>query len=138
MPNDADQLRQVAAQFEHMAEAVDDFRQQHFDELTADQRARLEQFVQQLDDIHDQITALAIDKTLDALRGDLDRIASATMQAQQALKHLNTVAEIVKVVSAAAELGEAIATADYGAIPQAIEDIVQAVPHQSDKNNAPQ
>jgi len=137
MPNDADQLRQVAAEFQRMSEAVDDFRQQHFDALTADQRARLEQFVQRLDDIHDQLTGLAIDKTLDALRGDLDRIASVTTQAQQALKHLNTVAEIVKIVSAAAELGQAIATADYGAIPQAIEDIVQALPQKSDKNNTP-
>ncbi len=134
MANGADRARQLASLFSEMSETVDAYRTQHFDQLTAEERERLEQFIQQLDDIHDGFTAVAIQQTLDAIRGDLDRITEVTAKAQQSLRHLNTIAEIAKVVSAAAELGEAILTGDYGAIPQSIQDVVQAVSQPADKN----
>ncbi len=134
MSNTADQARQLANLFSRMSETVDAYRTQHFAELAPEERDELEDRIQQLDDIHDDFTAIAIEDTLNSIKGDLDRIANVTTQAQQALHHLNTVAAIIKVASAASELGEAIVTADYGAIPQAIVDLIQAVPKTADKN----
>lgn len=130
----ADQARQLADLFSQMAETVDAYRTQHFEKLTADERNQLEQVIQHLDDIHDQFTAIAIQDTLNSIREDLGQIRVLTTQAEQSLRHLNTVAEIVKVISATAELGQDIFTADYGAIPQAIKDLAQAVAETADKN----
>jgi|GEM_PF-2914722 len=136
--SNADQARKLADLFANMAQSVDAYRSQHFEELSPDDRARLEDCIQKLDDSHDKFTAVAIQDTLNAIQDDLDRVVSVTTQAEQALKHLKTVAEISKVVSAAAELAMTIATADYGAIPSAIQDVVQAVQNDStpgaDKN----
>lgn len=134
MLNAADAARQLAALFSRFSESVDAYRTQYFAQLTPEERHQLEGRIQQLDDIHDRFTEIAIEDTLNSIKGDLDRITAATTQAQQSLAHLNTVADIVNVVSAASALGEAILTADYGAIPQAILDLIQAVPKKADKN----
>ncbi len=134
MLNAPDQARHLASLFSQMSETVDAYRTQAFAQLTPEERNQLEDGIQQLDDIHDAFTAIAIEDTLNSIEGDLDQITTVTTQAQQSLRHLNTVAQIVKVVSAASELGEAIVTADYGAIPQAIKDLIQAVPKTADKN----
>ena len=134
MPNDTDPARQLAALFAQMCDSVDAYRTHHFGELTAEERERLEQQIQRLQDVHDDLTSTAIQDTLAAIKGDLDHIILVTSQAQQTLAHLNTFAEVIKIVSAASELGEDIAIADYGAIPQALEDILQAVPKKPDKN----
>ncbi len=134
MPDSADQARQLAALFLEMSQAVDSFLNRNFDRLTPADRQALEQWIQTLEDIHDRFTAAAIQATLDAIRQDLDTITHVTGEAQTSLRHLNSVAEVVKLVSAAAELAEDIFIADYGAIPQAIKDIVQAIPKKADEN----
>ena len=134
MGQTADQLRQLAELFSKMSETVDGFRTQHFEQSTPEERLRLEQLFQQLCDLHDQFTTLAIDSTLQELESQLADIVSVTSEAQHALQHLNTVAEITGLVSASAQLGADILTADYGAIPRAIKDIVQAL-HQTAKRN---
>lgn len=134
MFNSAAPARQLASLFSRISESLDAYRNRYFAELTPEQRDELEDRIQQLDDIHDGFTAIAIQDTLNSIKGDLDQITTATTQAQQSLRHLNTVAQIIKVASAASELGQAIVTADYGAIPQAIKDLIQTVPKTADKN----
>lgn len=114
-----------------MSAIVDDYRSRHFDELAPEERLRLEQLFQELCDIHDQFTVLAIEETLQGVQADLDEIVSVTGEAQRSLEHLNKIAEITALVSATVELGTDITTADYGAIPQALREIAQALPKQS-------
>jgi hypothetical protein len=128
MAQTADQARQLADLFSKMSGTVDDYRAQHFEELAPEERLRLQQLFQQLCDLHDQFTALAIENTLSAIASDLDHIVSVTGEAQRSLQHLQTIAEITNLVSAAAELGADISTADYGAIPHAITNIIHALP----------
>lgn len=133
MGQTADQVRQLADLFTEMSSTVDDYRAQHFDQLDPEERLRLEQLFQELCDLHDQFTALAIQNTLDAIESDLGQIVSVTGEAQRSIAHLNTIAEITKLVSATAALGSDIAVADYGAIPRAIQEILQALPKRSDQ-----
>lgn len=134
MSNSSDQAQQLADLFSRISDAVDQYRTRQFDTLTPQERDRLEDLIQQLDDIHDRFTATAIQDTLNAIRDDLGRITQITDEARQSVEHLNTTAEVVKLVSAVAELGEAIIVGDYGAIPQSIKDLAQAFPQKSDKN----
>lgn len=103
----------------------------HFAELTQDQLDFFNGVIRQLDDTHDRLIAMAIQETLDALKDDLGEIAGITRKAEQALKHLNTIAKITKIAAAVAELGADITTADYGAIPSALTDLAEALPGQA-------
>lgn len=133
MEQTADQIRALANLFANMSSTVDDYRSQHFTELDASERLRLEQLFQQLCDLRDQLTALAIQNTLDAVASDLNQVVTLTAQAKQALAHLQTTAEIANLVAAAAGLGADISTADYGAIPEDIEQLIQALQKKSDQ-----
>ncbi len=127
MGQTADQIRQLAQVFTEMSSAVDNYRTQHFDELDTAERLRLEQLFQELCDLHDDFTALAIQNTLDGIQSDLNHVVEVTTEAKQSLAHLNTIAEITKLVSATLELGAAISSGDYGAIPSALKDVVQSM-----------
>jgi len=124
----ADQARQIAETFASMSRTVDGYISVHLRELTPDQQDFLDDLIIQLDDTHDRFTATAIQDTLDALRDDLSEIASVTGRAEQALKHLATVAKVMKLAAGIAELCADITTADYGAIPSALTSIVAALP----------
>ncbi len=116
-----------------MASTLDDYRTRHFDKQAPEERLRLEQLFQQLCDLHDQFTALAIQTTLEAIEPDLVSIVTVTSEAQRSLAHLHTIMEITNLVSATTELGADVLIADYGAIPRAIKDIMQALPKRSDQ-----
>ena len=126
MPDAAETARQLADLFAQAAKAIDDYRAQHLKQLTPQQRMDLEEAIGKIDDVHDECTADAIAATLESIQSDLDRIAGVTAQAQQALQHLETVEKVTKIASAVAELGAAIMSGNYGAIPSAIEDVADA------------
>jgi hypothetical protein len=127
----ANEAREIAETFASMSRTVDAYMEDHFAELTQDQLDFFNGVIRQLDDTHDRLIAMAIQETLDALKDDLGEIAGITRKAEQALKHLNTIAKITKIAAAVAELGADITTADYGAIPSALTDLAEALPGQA-------
>jgi hypothetical protein len=136
LPDSADQAQDLANLFTKLAGEVDDFRNAHYDELTADQRAELEERIEQLYDFHDQFAGDAIQNTLNAMQGDLNLLTDATTRATNALKHLNAIAAVVNIVSAAATLAEDIVIGDYGAIPEAVRVLAQVIQNPSDKKSS--
>lgn len=136
MPDTVDQAQQLADLFTKLAGEVDDFRNTHYDDLSPQQRADLEAQIQQLYDFHDQFSGDAIQGTIDALKGDLTQLTNVTQQATNTLKHLNSVAQIVNIVSAASTVAADIVTADYGAIPDAVSSFIQALQPPSDKSSS--
>jgi hypothetical protein len=136
MPGAADEAQQLADLFSKLADEVDAFRNAHYDDLSPAERADLEEKIQQLYDFHDKFAGDAIQNTLDAMQGDLNELTRVTTQAKDALQHLETVQRVVSVVAAAATLAEDIVTADYGAIPDALHSLTQAVQPPSDKNSS--
>lgn len=124
----ADQARQIAAVFARMSRNMDAYIRDHFEELSPNQLDFLNDVTEQLDDTHDRFIAMAIRGTLDALKDDLSELASITGRAEQALKHLNKIAEVARIAGALAELCADITTADFGAIPSALANLAKALP----------
>jgi uncharacterized protein YgbK (DUF1537 family) len=135
MPGTDDQAQELADLFTKLAGEVDAFRNAHYDELSSELRAHLESKIQQLYDFHDQFAGDAIQNTLNAMQGDLSQIVRVTTQTQQALQHLKTVEQVVKIVSAASTLAEDIVLADYGAIPEDLRSLAQTVQTPADKDS---
>lgn len=123
----ADDARQLAALFAGMAEDVDEYRGSHLRDLTPRLRVKLEDAVQQLDDAHDNFTSATIRKTLDEIADDLDEIAAVTALARQAVKQVKNTAKVASVAASVAALALAITSADYGAVPSALEDVTEAL-----------
>lgn len=131
MAQTTDQLRQLASFFSGMSATVDEYRNQHFEQLAPEERLRLEQLFQQFCDIHDEFTALAVGDTLEGIASDIDTIVSVTGEAERSLRHLTKIAEISNILAATAELAADITSADYGAIPRAIQTLTEALPKKS-------
>jgi phage I-like protein len=135
MPDNTNQAQQLCDLFTQLAAEVDAFRTAHYDQLSPQQRADLEEEIQQLYDFHDQFAGDVIQCTLDAVQGDLTKLTSVTKQATDALKHLQTVAKVVNIVAAAADLTQAIVTGGYGEIPEAVRSLAQAIEPSTDKDD---
>lgn len=123
MPSDADQARELANVFAGIAESIDAYRSLHFNELTQDQRTTLENAIQQIDDLHDTFTSIAVADTLQAIQPDIAQLTSVANQALQSLRHLNDTARVISLVSSLSAIALAITTADWGAIPSSLADI---------------
>lgn len=136
MPDTANDAQQVADLFTKLSNELDAFRNAHYDDLSPQQRLSLETQIQQLYDFHDEFAAEALQKTLDALKGDLTNLANITKQATEALKHLQTVKRVVDIAAAASNIAQAIATGGYGQIPDAVRAFAQAVTGSDDKSNS--
>src|SRR5579863_7489862 len=106
MPDPASDAQQVADLFTKLASEVDGFRNAHYDELTPQQRAAMEARIQQLYDFHDEFAGEALQKTLDALQGDLTQLANITRQANEAFCHLQSIKRAVDIVSAASNIAQ--------------------------------
>jgi hypothetical protein len=134
--NTGDQARDLASVFSNMAAAIDDYRTVHFDELSQEQRAVLEETEDRLADVHDQLIAAAIEGTLASLAGDLSRISATTRQAQQSIRHLKRYQEVVKIASAAVEVGAATLSGDAGMVASSIEDLADLLPKNPEPSSA--
>jgi hypothetical protein len=126
-----DQARAAAAAFAGMASCLDDYRTQHFDELSPEQRAALREAEQRLDDVYNRLVQLAIQGTFDSISGDLARIEAVTSAAQKSLARLNRYEEVLKIAAAAIEIGTAALSGDAGMIANAIEDLANLLPKQT-------
>jgi hypothetical protein len=135
MPDTAGDAQQVADLFTKLAGEVDGFRNARYDDLNPQERAALEARIQQLYDFHDEFAGEALQKTIDALQGDLTQLANVTRQATEALHHLQSVKRAVDIASAASNIAQAIATGGYGQLPDAVRAFAQAVQGSDDKSD---
>jgi hypothetical protein len=126
-PDVVQQARDLASRFFQLSMAVDQFRDDHFLELTPEMRGRLKDQAQHLDDLADHYTATAIGATLLKIQDDLASIGAVTLQAQQAVKRIQKVELVASIVSAGVSLGAAIFAGDPASIVAATNALVAAV-----------
>lgn len=125
--------QQLADLFTGLAGDVEAFRNAHYDELGPADRAALEEKIQQFYDFHDQFAGDVIQRTLDAVQGDLAGLEKVTKQASESLQHLESVQKALNIVAAASGLAQAILTGGYGQIPDAVRCLAQAIQAPTDK-----
>ncbi len=118
----------LARLFFEWSQALDDYRDEHFDELSSDQQSRLKDFAHHLDDISDHFTIEDIDETLESIRGDVKEIAKVAGDAKGTLKKLQTLDEVTKVVAAMVAIGVAAETGNIGTIEGSLEDLGNLIP----------
>ena len=133
MSDSTDQSQRLADFFTNLAGEVDAFRNAHYDELGPGGRAELEEKIQQLYDFHDQFAGDVVQNAIDAVQGDLGGLEQVTQQASESLQQLESIEKVANIVSAASALAQAILTAGYGQIPDAVHCLAQAIQAPTDK-----
>lgn len=122
--NDAERMAQVCFD---LSNSIDDYRLDHFLDLTPEERATLKAAAQALDTRGHEFTAEALGDFLQALQPHLVTIQQATGDARDALRTLTRVATALSVIDAAVALVGAIARHDLGALGGAIEGFRGAI-----------
>jgi len=113
----------LADLFFQWSQQVDSYRDQNFQSLTPDEQTRLKDLSHQLDDISAHFTLSDIANTLGSIECDLEQIKTVTTEAKEELKKAQTALTVIKIASAAAALGLAIASGNPGTIGGAISDL---------------
>lgn len=122
-----DEARELAAQFNSLADTLMNYRLDNFGELTSARRAELRQLETRFRDFSNDFTDLAINLTLEDVESDLKAIGEATKKAKGAIKSLQKVRDVVKVATAAFKLGAAVITGNAQAIASAVQGVASAI-----------
>jgi ribosome maturation protein Sdo1 len=117
------QADELADRFLEISRAVDDYAWEHRSELTREQKDELDGLRRSLARQSEELTAFAISAALADVGLAVDRIASVTERAHDAVRHIKDVALVIKVASAAVGVGVALANHDLEGAGASIENL---------------
>jgi hypothetical protein len=116
----------LASLFLQWSRAVDDYRDSNSGTWTPDQKLRLKDFSDNLDDISTHFTLADVAETIASLQGEVNQIKTLTAQAKETIKRLSTVDKVTKVVAAVVALGLSAESGNIGGVLGAIGDFTKA------------
>jgi len=117
----------LAQRYFALSQAVDNFRQAHFAEITPERQAQLKDEAQAFDERGKEATAAALGAILRSIQPHLPKIKQSTKDASDTLRKLNDVAKGLKIVDAALALAGNIAAGDAAAVPGDLDTLLQAL-----------
>jgi len=126
-------LKNLAALFDDMADAVLNFRIQNRNTLTSAQKERLTKEFGQLVSCGEQLENMALQQALVDIDGDVTDLQTATHDATHALEVISDVQKAITITVAAVALGEAIMKPNPGAVASSFDTLVQAIKQASAK-----
>jgi hypothetical protein len=128
MPIDAAKQAEGLAQiFFNLSDAVDDFWQRNYADLSADQAREFKVQAQALASQGQRCSAQALAAILQDIQPHLADIKQAAQDAQNALARLNDIAKAAAIVDSAVALGHSVCTGDLGSIANNVQGLCQAV-----------
>jgi hypothetical protein len=126
-------LKNLAALFDDMADAVLNFRIENRNTLTSAQKERLTKEFGQLVSCGEQLENMALQQALVDIDGAVTDLQTVTHDATHALEVISDVQKAITITVAAAALGEAIMKPTPGALASSFDTLVQAVKQASAK-----
>jgi len=122
----AQQARELADRFLHLATQLADYCAINSDKLTDAERVKIQSQASSLLRQSSDMTAVAIGKTLEGLADTLQKTSQATDQMQRAIARLDQPNKVLGIAAAAVKLGAAILTFNPVAIAGAIKGALKA------------
>ncbi len=122
----ADQAFELSRQFHDLSVALGNYRFEHWDDITAGRRKRLEDLQFWILDYSSKFNALSIQIAIDDLKPTLDSIRKATNAMEQSIEKIKQVARVIRIGTAAVTLGAAVLSMNPEAIATAISDAVES------------
>ena len=124
-------LKNLAALFDDMADAVLNFRIQNRNTLTSAQKDRLTKEFGQLVSCGEQLENMALPQALVDIDGAVTDLQIATHDATHALEVISDVQKAITITVAAVALGEAIMKPTPATVASSLDTLVQAIKQAS-------
>jgi hypothetical protein len=122
---DRDEARGLAEQFYRLSKELGDYRFAHWEELGKTERLSIESMEWSLLSASSDLTAAAIDLTLDDLKPVVKRVAASTRKMKTAIRKAGRAKDVLAIAAAAIELCAAIVSGSPSAIAAALERAVK-------------
>lgn len=121
------QADQLAKSFADVASSLVQFREANSAKLSDTQFASLGNLAQKLEDLSDQENVTALAATLANVRNDAAAILASTKDAQQAVKTIKDIQNVIAIGGAVLTLAGAVAAGNVATIATSAQSLVQAV-----------
>jgi hypothetical protein len=118
----SNQARDLAQQYHNLSRNLGDYRFQHFDALSAEQRQTIEDFEWDLLTMSSQFNRVAIDMQLADIEPLIQRIVGVADQLNAKLKRLQLFDKVIGIATRSVQLAGAIVSGSPVAISSAIQD----------------
>ena len=120
-----DEFRDLAEQFYRLSKELGDYRFSHWEELGKSERRSIESMEWSLLSASSDLTAAAIDLTLDDLKPVVKRVAASTRKMKTAIRKAGRAKDVLAIAAAAVELCAAIVSGSPSAIAAALERAIK-------------
>jgi DNA repair exonuclease SbcCD ATPase subunit len=114
---------ELAEVFDGFADTVRVYQRAHWDELSGDQQADLQERINHFEDLSERFAADAIQEELAKVRSQVQDLRTQTAKAKQALKTLTRIQDVTKIVGAVLAAAEAAACGDLGGTADKLADL---------------
>jgi hypothetical protein len=126
-------LKNLAAIFDDMADAVLAFRKQNSDTLTPEQKNQLTSLFGQLVLAGEQLENQALQTALVDIQSSVTNLQNAAHEATHALQVITDVQNVISIAVAAVGVGAAIMNPTPGTLANSIDTLVQAIKQSTAK-----
>ena len=121
----AEQVNQLATHFLDMGTEIDNYRQQQYDKLTADERDEMKDLVSEILDYSNNLYTLSATLVMKDVQTSLTTINNVTAGIKTTYKTLQNVQKAINVAASVVTLGAAIMSQNPQAIAVSIGDLAQ-------------
>jgi len=107
------------------SQAVDDYREKNASTLTSDQKVRLKDLSNHLDDLSTHFTLADVAGNIASIQAEVNQIKTVTANAKKTLKRLNTVDMVMKGVAAVVAMGLSASSGNAGGVLGGVDDLLK-------------
>jgi hypothetical protein len=125
--NNGSPAAQLAGNLADIAASLVQFREANSAGLSDTQFNTLGDLAGRIETLSDQVNVAALDATLAQVQGDVESIVGATQDAQDAVKRIHQIQDVIAIGGAVLALGGAIAGGNISTIASSAQAVVQAV-----------
>ena len=121
----AEQVNQLATHFLDMGTEIDNYRQQQYDKLTADERDKMKDLVSKILDYSESLYTQSATLVMNDVQTSLITINGVTADIKTTYKTLQNVQKAINVAASVVRLGAAVMSQNPQTIAVSIGDLAQ-------------
>ena len=121
----AEQAREIAKALRKLSSDLGDYRFENWDQLSEEERSRIEGMEWTLLNYSSDMTAAAIEIATDNIAEPIAQIKSATAALDGAMENINSVSKAINIATKTVTFAASVASGNAGAIKDSVEGLIE-------------